>query len=175
MINVRKNSGITLIALIVMVIVIGIIAGISLTQGTELLKSSNVEGYVTNMITIRAKAKVYAEEVNSQVWDASDKEAKRKQVYEEKYFMTEPANKDEIISKVGEKVNNENGCVCYKVSKNTLEKMGLNELMGDTEDGDYVVVYNASDFTNIEIVYSKGISYKGKTYYTLSELQEFFN
>ena len=51
MINVRKNSGITLIALIVMVIVIGIIAGISLTQGTELLKSSNVEGYVTNMIT----------------------------------------------------------------------------------------------------------------------------
>ena len=84
MLYLKEEKGITLVALIIMVIVIIILAGISLTQGSELLKTTKVETYVTNMITIRAKAKVYAEEVNAGTWDVQDKSSKRSELYSEK-------------------------------------------------------------------------------------------
>ena len=64
MLYIKKNKGITLVALVIMIIVIMILAGITITQGSDLIKTTKVETYVTNMITIKSKAKVYAEEAN---------------------------------------------------------------------------------------------------------------
>lgn len=172
MLYLKEEKGITLVALIIMVIVIIILAGISLTQGSELLKTTKVETYVTNMITIRAKAKVYAEEVNAGTWDVQDKSSKRNELYSEKYNMTKPSNESELISKVEENVNKGNGVEFYQITKETLTKMGLEDLAKESNDGDYVVAYDAGDYTNLDIIYTKGIEYNGKKLYTLSSLQK---
>ena len=172
MLYLKEEKGITLVALIIMVIVIIILAGISLTQGSELLKTTKVETYVTNMITIRAKAKVYAEEVNAGTWDVQDKSSKRNELYSEKYNMTKPSNESELISKVEENVNKGNGVEFYQITKETLTKMGLEDLAKESNDGDYVVAYDAGDYTNLDIIYTKGIEYNGKKLYTLSSLKK---
>lgn len=170
--HVKENRGITIIALVIMIIVITILAGISITQGTDLIKTSKVETFVTNMITIRAKAKVYAEEVNAETWDLEDKSSKKEELYLEKYKMKKSKKEDEIISRVDSNINTGNGCECYEISKETLKQMGLEDLAKESTDGEYAVVYDASDYKNLDIVYVSGIDYKKVKYYTLSSLQE---
>ena len=171
MLYMKENKGITITALAIMIVIIIILAGITITQGSNLIKTTKVETYVTNMITIRAKTKVYAEETNAEIWDASDKPSKRAELYAKNYKLNE-SSKDkqtELISKVNNKVN---GCECYDITKDALKAMGLNELAEEVNDGDYVVVYDSSNYRNIEIIYVPGIEYKNVTYYTLSSLQE---
>ena len=88
MLYIKENKGITITALVIMIIVIMLLAGITITQGSDLIKNTKVETYLTNMITIRSKAKVYAEETNAEVWDAEDKTSKREEIYSEKYKLT---------------------------------------------------------------------------------------
>lgn len=171
--SLKRKNGVTLLALIIMIIVILILAGVSLTEGTRLIKKTKVENIMTNMITIRAKAKVYAEEVNAEIWDMAEesKSAERPKLYLEKYNMSVPSNQTELISKVNSSINDENGCECYEITKETLRTMGLNELVDQTNNGDYIVVYNAKDYTTLEIIYQPGIEYNETTYYTLSAIQ----
>ncbi len=171
MLYLKKEKGITIIALVITVIVLVIIAGISITQGTKLISTTRVESYVTDMITIRAKAKVYAEEINAEIWDATDKSEKRAQLYLEKYNMNKITDSGEITSKVDGNINDSNGCECYGITNETLKKMGLDKLSNEIQDGEYVVVYNASDYSKLDIVCKNGIQYDGKNYYTLSSLQ----
>ena len=81
MLYLKENKGITLTALVVSIIVIMILAGISITQGSNLIKTTKVENYVTNMITMRAKVKIYGEEINAETWDAENKSEKRAKLY----------------------------------------------------------------------------------------------
>lgn len=172
MLNLRKNEGITLISIVVMIIVIIILAGISLQQGNKLIRTTNIENYSTNMITIRAKAKVYAEEVNSQIWDIEDKEAKRKELYDSEYYMDKINIEDsKIISEI-DNIITEGGYECYQITKETLTQMGLQEIADESNDGDYLVVYNEEDYTKLDIIYASGIQYNQNTYYTLSRLQK---
>lgn len=171
MLYLKANKGISIIMLILIIIIILVIAGILLVEGIRLIRRNQMETLMTNMITIRAKAKVYSEEVNAEVWEEEDKQAKRKKLYSEKYNMEVPSNEEELISKVDSNINNENGCECYEITKETLEKMGLEELLNQTNNGDYVVVYNSEDYNNLEIIYQPGIPYRNNTYYTLSNIQ----
>lgn len=172
MVYIKQNKGITLTALIVMIIVIMILTGITITQGSTLIETSKVENYVTNMITIRAKAKVYAEEINGETWDVEDKQSKRKELYLEKYEMNSQDDNSDFMSKIDEKVNTGNGCEFYIVGKNALMKMGLEELAKESNEGDYVVAYDSSNYKNLDVIYTPGVEYKKVTYYTLSSLQE---
>ena len=152
--------------------IIMLLAGITITQGSDLIKNTKVETYLTNMITIRSKAKVYAEETNAEVWDAEDKTSKREEIYSEKYKLTKSSNQTDLIAKVDSKVNTGNGCECYDITTDALKDMGLDELASNSSNGDYVVVYDSSNYRNLEIIYVPGVEYKGTTYYTLSSLQE---
>ena len=42
----------------------------------------------------------------------------------------------------------------------------------ETENGEYVVVYNSKDYKKLDIVYKAGINYEKVKYYTLSSLQK---
>lgn len=169
MINKRNNSGITLIVLVVTIIVILILAGITIDGGTKLIKRSKIESLITNMITIKANAKVYAEEINAKIWDLSDneKKTKRAELFSETYNMEIDT---EAVSKVDSTINDSNGCEAYKITKETLETMGLSDLANESEDGEFVVVYNSNDFNKLEIVYPSGVSYENSTYWTLTAL-----
>ena len=76
MLYIKENNGITITALVIMIIVIMLLAGITITQGSDLIKNTKVETYVTNMITIRSKAKVYAEETNAEEPEATARKLK---------------------------------------------------------------------------------------------------
>lgn len=168
----KENKGITLMTLVITIIVLLILAGISLNEGTSLIKKAKVENIMTNMITIKAKAKVIAEEVNAQVWNLaeSDKLEKKQELYTQEYKMGNSVSlTTEQINALDSQIGN--SYECYLIITGTLEKMGLS----DIQDGDnYVVVYNLSDYTKLDIVFLSGIQYEGTMYYTLSKLQEKF-
>ena len=50
MLYIKENKGITITALVIMIIVIMLLAGITITQGSDLIKNTKVETYLTNMI-----------------------------------------------------------------------------------------------------------------------------
>ena len=168
----REEKGITIVALIITVIVLTILASISIIEGTKLIEKSEVENIVTNMITIKAKAKVIAEEVNAEVWDLTDeeKQTKRENLYNENYKMEKgdiSSISSEIRSNIDEEVTS-GEYEYYQLTKETLEHMGLS----DIEDTDnYAVVYNKEDYTKLDIIYLPGIEYNGIIYYTVSKLQ----
>ena len=171
MVNLKNKSGITLIALIITIIVILILAGITINEGKELIKKSKIESILTNMITIKANAKVYAEEINAEVWDLSDtdKVIQRKELFLNKYKMSE--GDSSAIAKVDSSINDQNGCEAYNITKDTLTEMGLSDLASNSEDGEFVVVYNSKDFTKLEVVYPSGIPFENSTYWTLTNIQ----
>ena len=104
----REEKGITIVALIITIIVLIILASISIIEGTKLIEKSEVENIVTNMITIKAKAKVIAEEVNAEVWDLTDeeKQTKRENLYNENYKM-EKGDISSISSEIRSNIDEE--------------------------------------------------------------------
>lgn len=72
------------------------------------------------------------------------------------------SNKLGLDQAIGEKSES------YKVTQGTLEKMGLKDI--DNIEN-YIVVYNVEDNTKLDVVYTSGIKYQDKIYYTLSSLQ----
>ena len=71
---IKKDSGITLVALVITIIIIMILASISVYEGKQIIAKSKVQTLETNMLTIKAKAKVYAEEIDAKVWTYKDSE-----------------------------------------------------------------------------------------------------
>ena len=172
-IDIKNHKGITMIALIVTLIVLLIIAGISLTGGTKMVQKAKAENIATNMISMRAKMKIYMEEVNSVSWNSNDTEKanKKKLILEDKYKLELIENNQAISEFV-----NTNGCTCYDITKDSIIEMKLKEIYGfdkiGTDGIQYIGVVNNTDFSKIEIVYIKGVDYLGEKYYTLSDLQE---
>ena len=68
--------------------------------------------------------------------------------------------------------NIENGSVYYAVSKDALNKMGLQSLW---KNGSYYIIkYTIKDdkYEDIDIYYTRGIKYNKNTYYNLNEIKD---
>ena len=63
----KKQKGITLIALTITIIVMIIIASITIYAGIDLIQQAKLQDLVTNMLLIQAKAKEYVEEVSFKI------------------------------------------------------------------------------------------------------------
>ena len=166
----KKNNGITIVTLVITIIVLLILAGISITEGNNLIKKAKTESLITNMIMVKSKSKVYAEETNSKVWDLSNEEksTKRAEIFQTEYFMSsESINEASIESDIDDNIKS-GSYEAYLITNDTLNKMGLSDI-GDGEN--YIVVYNSDDYTKLDIIYKSGIQYNGTTYYTLSKIQ----
>lgn len=166
----RNNSGITLIALIIIIIVIIIIASISVYEGKELIAKSKVQTLETNMLIIQAKAKSYAEEIDAKIWTESEenKDESRKTAFSEKGLINQSNSiESKYINQIGNNVD-KNNYFSYEISEEALISMGLEDIKKEK----YKVVYDRNDFNKLDIIYIDGVSYKGKTYYTLSELKK---
>ena len=176
-----EEKGITIIALIVTIILMLILASISIRQGTQLIQKSKVETYETNMLMIEAKAKEYQENIEALNWDKKNndadanglttKEKKNRDEYKDKYYLTLIEDKTQY--------NNyslwyQDGYTYYVLSQKALDNMGLNDLWSESEQ--YVICYALENESkkdpSLDIIYVNGVSYQGKTYYNLSELQE---
>ena len=60
----RNNKGITIVSLVIVIIVLIIIEGVSISVGGNVIKSAKLQSINTNMLLIQAKAKVIFEESN---------------------------------------------------------------------------------------------------------------
>ena len=85
--------------------------------------------------------------------------------------MVKTTVNNEYYNQLNNSINQDTN-TAYEITNETLEKMGLNELKKDIEDGSkYIVVYDNQNFNNIDIIYTKGITYRNTKYYTLSSLE----
>ena len=60
-----------MIALVITIVVIFIIATIGISYGRDLVDKSKVENLITNMLTLKSKARVIEEEIESKTWNLS--------------------------------------------------------------------------------------------------------
>jgi len=162
----RNNSGITLIALVITVIVMLIIAAVTIHGGTQVIKEAKVEDIKTNMLLIQAKLKIYVEQAK----------------FEKKTIDDLTSQEDGTItltnnsSSIKLKNSAENGF--YKIvdpdssdsSTATLSAINLSDLKSE----DYLVSINI-DSIDVVVKYVPGVTDSdGKTYDKLvkSELKE---
>ena len=164
----KEEKGITLIALIITVILLFIIGGVSIMGGTDLINTAKAETIETNMLTIKAKAKEYMENVDSKNWAVSnDKEkANQKELTGDKYQLT-------LMEDAEGNTWYEEGYTYYKLEQKALVQMGLSDLY--EEGKTYIIKYptepNIGNL-NLDIIYANGIKYKDVIYYNLSNLEK---
>lgn len=173
----KQNSGVSLVTLSILIIIILVLTGIIFTFARKMIAKEKVENFITNMISIRAKVKVYAEEVNAKVWniaDINEKQLKIDEIYSSdeyiyKMIKIDSIDNENVIAQIGI-----NEPTFYEVTEQTLLNMGLMNIIKKNNDEKYIVVYNIEDFSKIDIIYLPGIVYKNNIYYTLSSLEENF-
>lgn len=140
----KNKNGITIVALIITVIIMLILAGVGLHFGTDAIQRAKLEDIKTNMLSIKTKAKIIAEQYNFQ----------------------------DIEALVGAEISDDEGTKLGITDKSNARKMSSEDLTSQglsTIEGDmYVVLYNLEDPNNCEVYYLDG--YEGK--YSLSELQD---
>ena len=190
-----KESGITAIALIITVLVLIIIIAVIGYVGLEAIKDNEIQTIETNMITIKAKAKTYGEDIAAALWEYSEDEntSKRDEMLAE-YGFEETEIADNIVEQLDENVRyyldeetdtedeedddenidedeeKEEVYIAYTIEA-MLENDELIELNDDIDEGQYIVIYNSADFTKLDVAYTEGVTYNGEVYYTLSALQ----
>ena len=177
----KNNSGITLMALVITIIILVVIVSISVYEGKELITKSKVQTLETNMLTIQAKAKAYAEEIDAKIWTESDSasdvdengntpkdNARNTEFTSAEKALTGPVNNinQSALQQVSQEITS--NYVAYQVTGNALTIMGLGEIKDET----YIVIYSKDNYKLMDVIYPNGVSYNNNTYYTLSALQE---
>jgi len=148
----KNNRGVTLISLAVSIVVIGILAGVTIKYGGNLVTRASLQNINTNMLLIQAKTRAIEE--NAKFNNDSSKYVGIKVSDISEYEMI-----SELIG-LGVINTTENWRLLQKTQ---LETMGLGKI--NVEKG-YIVNYDTE-----EIVYAKGFKYNGTTYYKLSEMK----
>ena len=171
----NNQNGITLVVLSITIIVLIILASITIHTGKESIQKANLEGLKTNMLLIETKAREFVENasfdlgIDSQnATDEMKTNAQSELNGEDKGTLV--TADDAIISQLlnigisQEDIDNEN---VYKLTTENLEKMGINEVESNDEEGWYVIVYNIDD-TTAEIYHT--IGYDGK--HSLTDIEQ---
>ena len=150
----RNDSGITLIAIVISIIVLIIVASIAIKEGTNLIEESTLQTTETNMLKIQAKVKAYVEEIDAKVWKYTGNEKNTKI---EQEFTTRGMIKE---SETGNEIQ-------YKFAEDGLSRMGISDLT----PSQYKIVFD-KDYKLTDIIYTNGITYKDHYYTRLSEIKE---
>ena len=168
--NIKEEKGITLVALIITVILTIILAVIGLEFGQDAIDKANLEDIKTDMISIKTKAKIIAEQYNFKDIENligtqldEDNEAEGLQVSNipdelRNIFEETTTNEQEETVTVMDITK------LYKWGENDLKSQGLSTIDGNK----YIVYYNLDDTNNCDVYYIKGIDGK----YSLTELKD---
>ena len=163
--NLKKNQGITLVALAITIIILLIIAGIATYSGVEIIKSANLEALKTNMLLIEAKAREYVEEVNFKMGPKPD-EAKRsevrKSVYEDEAGLKKASESG--LSTPSQIPTSD--ATCYYVSQDTMTKWGIEDIKLEEDEG-YFIKF---DETNLTVEVYNNLGFNGQ--YSLTEIDK---
>ena len=171
----KNEKGITLVVLTITIIILLILAGITVYTGKDSIQKANLEGLKTNMLLIETKAREYVENASfdlgidpQNATEEMKTNAKNELNGEDKGTLV---TSDDAIVKdllnIGIKQEDIDNGKVYKLTTENLEKMGINEVESNDEEGWYVIVYNIDD-TTAEIYHT--IGYQGK--YSLTDIEQ---
>lgn len=165
--KINKNSGITLIALMVTVIVLLIIAGITVYNGTDVIKRGKLEELRTNMLLIEAKAKEYVEEANFKMGPSPDdakKEEVRNEIYVEKAKLQKATDTGiNVPSAIPVQE-------CYNITQEALKEWGLDKI--ELEDNEYYLIKFDDQNATVEIYNTLGFDDNGTIKYSLTDIDQ---
>ena len=162
--QVKKEKGITLIALVTTIIIILVLASIAITGGSNIIKKANLENLKTNLLLVEVKAKEALEQAvhelgSSNVSEDRTEVAKGKLIGDENIDST-------ILNTIGASENEAEQKYLRKFEAEQLkENMGIDGL-----EGTIVIEYDLEN-VKVEVYSSKGFVYDGTTYYKLSDIQ----
>ena len=171
----KNEKGITIVVLTITIILLLILAGITVYTGKDSIQKANLEGLKTNMLLIQTKAREYVENASfdlgidpQNATEEMKTNAKNELNGEDKGTLV---TSDDAIVKdllnIGIKQEDIDNEKVYKLTTENLEKMGINEVESNDEEGWYVIVYNIDD-TTAEIYHT--IGYQGK--YSLTDIEQ---
>ena len=177
----KRNNGITMVALIITIILILILAGIPIGVGSKVIKQSELENLKTNMMLIKVKGKEYVENANfnlgttfDKITDENEKNSRIEKA-KEKLKGEEVTSSNELDEKMGItetqfQEDKSNLIFYYKLSTQDLENMGISKVESDSKNGFYIIKYDVKN-AQIDIYNEKGFENQDKTYYTLNEIE----
>lgn len=147
--SLKIENGITLVALVITIVLMLILAGVGMHFGTSAIDKAKLEDIKTDMISIKTKAKIVAEQYNFKDIDSlvgSEITAEEAG----KLNLTEQweANSNKIL----------------KWSSSDLANQNLSAIEGDI----YIVSYDLDDPNNCEVYYLEGY----ENMHSLTQLQE---
>lgn len=165
--KIKENKGVTLVALTVTIIVLLIIAGIAVYNGTETIQKANLEALRTNMLLIEAKAKGVVEEANFQLGPDFQKESELEAIRTNLY-VTE--NKLQKLSDSGITVPSgiPTGDNVYVFTQETASLWVLDSVYSELEEGESYIIAFDEKVPTVEIYNTLG--YHG--HYSLTEIDE---
>ena len=147
--NLKEERGITIVTLIITVILMIILVGVAVNYGTDSINKANLEDIKTDMISIKTRAKIVAEQYN----------------FKDIENLVGSTITDEEAAKLNLTEQwEENEGKILKWRSSDLSTQGLSTIEGDK----YVVHYNLENPSSSEVYYLEG--YEGK--YSLSELKD---
>ena len=141
--NLEKEKGITIIALIITVILMLILVGVAVNYGTNSIDKANLEDIKTDMISIKTRAKIVVEQYN--------------------FKDIENLVGTEITEEEAQKLGITRNEQVRKWSSSDLSSQGLSTVEGDK----YVVEYNLEDPNKCEVYYLEGY----ENMHSLTQLQ----
>ena len=152
--NIKKENGVTLIALIVTIIILTVIASIAIYSGSGTIKKAKLEEIKTNMLLIEAKAREYVEDANFKMGINPD-DAKKNQVRNDIYVNEAKLTK---TSSVPSNINVKDINNCYDVTNDTLNSWGLDKI--EVEENERYIIEFDEQNASVEIYNTLG--YDGK-------------
>ncbi len=161
----KKQRGITLIALTITIVVMMIIAGITINIGLDLIREVKLQDLRTNMLLMQAKGKECVEEVSFQKANVKD-ENEIQTIKDENLKGTKVEENPEVSEALQKTGQIQEGYEYYYLTEQDLADMGIQELK--VEDYEYFVVGYNIDEIKVEVINTKG--YQGN--YTLTQLNE---
>lgn len=172
----KKNNGITIIALVVTIILIILLAGISIGTGNNVIKRSELENLKTNMLLIKVKGKEYVENANFNLGTAfrklTDENEKNTRIEKAKSELKGTDITEEISSY--EMINIEESTeyiYYYKLDMQNLIDIGLTNVQSDEENGWYIIEYDIIN-AQVEVYNTKGFENEKGKYYALKDIQD---
>lgn len=177
----KKNAGITIVALVIIVVILLILASVSVGAGSRVITASQLENLKTDMMLIQAKGKECVEKANfnlgtgyEKVTDENEKTTRLENA-KSALIGTEIANAEDLNSNLGitsEKFEEDknNMILYYKLSTQNLENASISDVKSDKKNGEYIIRYDIKNIS-VEIYNTKGFEKDKKTYYSLSEIQ----
>ncbi len=171
----RKNKGITLISLTIMIIILIVLASVTMYYGNSIITETKIQDLVTNMLLIQATLKGNLEQYNFELQTVDPNDTATIEELKKQYLIGKKLSDNPEIEQIFNDLGvQEYGYEYYYLDTDTLVSLGLKELKSEEDTGYYIVGYTTDldtadeEYTSkVQVINTKGY----QNNYTLDSIQ----